>query len=368
MSSYQIVIKTPTGLEVKRFSKVNSLRAGRVDRAMMPCEIVIPQLLTPNYFSKDMLVEIWRDNGDGTITLDGETGYFLRRWDFFRDSQGKDLIYLYALDGNYIIDGREVEYAAGSTQATKSGVACDVIKEIIDENFVNDAVDTSRNLAATYFTIDSDDGLGASVTKAFSRQQVLTTIQALVDQSRNAGTWITFDTVYDGGLPFTFKTFTDQRGNDLRESITLSVEANTLNNPVLSFNYVDEKTAAYIGGKGENEARLIGSATSDAINDSVWSRREVVSENFQVTTTTGLDNEARALLNKNKGKITLTGQIASTKGLKYGRDWNYGDRVLATYLGYTFDCRINGYDINYSSNGDNTVDEVTAFIMGEDQV
>jgi hypothetical protein len=339
-----------------------------MDRAMMPCEIIIPQILTPSDFSKDMLIEIWRDNGDGTITLDGETAYFLRHWYFFRDSQGKDLIYLMGIDSNYIIDGREVEYAAESTQATKSGVACDVIKEIIDENFVSDAVDTSRNLASTLFTIDGDDGAGASVTKAFSRQQVLTTIQALVDQSRNAGTWITFDTVYDGSLPFTFKTFTDQRGNDLRESITLSVEANTLSEPKLIFDYVNEKTAAYVGGKGEGTARLVGTATSDAINDSVWSRREAVTENFQVTTAAGLNNEARELLNKNKGKIMLTGKISSTKGLKYGRDWNYGDRVLATYLGYTFDCRINGYEINYSSNGDNTVDTVTAFIIGEDQV
>jgi len=368
MNSYQIVIKTDKGLEVKRLTQVNSLRAGRTDRAMMPCEITIPQILTPNDFSKDMLIEIWRDNGDGTITLDGETAYFLRRWDFFRDSDGKDMIYLFGLDGNYIIDGREVEYDAESSEATKSGVACDVIKEIIDENFVSDAVDTSRNLAATYFTIDGDDGAGGTVTKAFSRQQVLSTVQALVDQSRNEGTWITFDTVYDGSLPFTFKTFTNQRGNDLRESITLSVEANTLNNPVLSFNYINEKTAAYVGGKGEGTARLVGTATSTSINDSVWSRREVVSQNFQVTTEAGLNNEARELLNKNKGKITLTGQIAQTKGLKYGRDWNYGDRVLATYLGYTFDCRINGYDINYSKSGDNTVDIVTAFIVGDEQV
>ncbi|MFO7574475.1 MAG: hypothetical protein R6W67_04910, partial [Bacteroidales bacterium] len=213
-----------------------------------------------------------------------------------------------------------------------------------------------------------DDGFGTSVTKAFSGQQVYSTINALVDQSRNAGTWITFDTVYDGSLPFVFKTFTEQRGNDIRDRVTLSVEAGSLSNPVLSWNYIDEKTAAYVGGKGEKEARLLGSATSDAINDSVWSRREAVSENFQVTTEAGLNNEARELLNKYKGKLTLTGQIASTKGLLYGRDWNYGDRVQATYLGKTFDCRINGYEINYSRSGGDTVDQVTAFIRGEEDI
>jgi len=160
MSKYQVAIKTDKGLEIQRLTRFNALRAGRSDMAYMPCEIVIPQTLTPNDFSKDMIVEIWRDNGDGSITLDGETAYFLRRWDFFRNQQGQDMIYLCALDGNYILDGREVEYDAESTQATKSGVACDVIKEIIDENFVSDAVDTTRNLATTYFTIDGDNGAG----------------------------------------------------------------------------------------------------------------------------------------------------------------------------------------------------------------
>jgi len=367
MNRYQIIIKTPTGLEVKRLSSVNGLRAGRSDKAIMPCEITIPQILPTSFFSKDMIIEVWRDNGNGTLTLDGETGYFLRRWDFYRDTDGKDMIYLAAFDGNYILDGREVEYAAESSQATKSGVACDVIKEIIDENFVS-ATDTDRNLSASYFVVDGDDGFGASVTKAFSRQQVYSTINALVDQSRNAGTWITFDTVYDGSLPFTFKTYLDQRGNDIRDTVTLSVEAGSLSSPVLSFNYIDEKTAAYVAGKGKTTARLVGSATSDAINDSVWSRREAITENFQVTTVAGLNNEARELLNKNKGKLTLTGQIASTKGLMYGRDWNYGDRVRATYLGKTFDCRILGYEINYSSSGDKTIDEVTAFIRGEEDV
>ena len=367
MNKYQIVIKSPTGIELKRLTKINQLVAGRTDKVTMPIEIVIPQILPPSYFSEDMIIELHRDNGTGTLTLDGETAYLLRDWEFYRTESGEEYIYLMAMDGNYIIDGREVEYDAGTTYADKSGVACDVIKEIVDENFVS-ATDTDRNISSAYFTVDSDDGLGASVTKSFSRQQVLSTIQNLVDQSRNAGTWITFDTVYEGSLPFIFKTYTNQRGNDLRDTITLSVEAKTLSNPRLKFNYVDAKTAAYMGGKGRDEARLVGTAVSDSATNTPFSRREIVSENFQVATEAALDNEARELLNKNRPKRTLTGKIASKKGLLYGRDWNFGDRVKATYKGYTFDCRINGYEINYSKSGDKTTDEVIAYILGEEEI
>lgn len=366
MSRYQVILKTPSGLEVKRLTKFNMLSCGRADKAIQPCEIRIPMTLPASFFTKDMIMEVWRDNGDGSISLDGETAYFLRNWEFYRDSNGKDYIYLYGLDSNYILDGREVEYTAESTQAKKSGVACDVIKEIIDENFVS-ATDTDRNISSSYFTIDSDDGFGASVTKAFSRQYVLSTIQSLVDQSRNAGTWITFDVEYDGSYPFTFKTYLDQRGDDLTDTVIVSVEANTLTQPKLRWSYANEKTAAYMAGIGDKESRLVGSATSTNIDDSIWSRREVVSENFQVVSETLLDNEARALLEKNKGKLTLTGKIGSTKGLQYGRDWNYGDKIRATYLDNTFDCRISAYSILYGNDGSNNVDTVTAYIYGEDE-
>ena len=60
------------------------------------------------------------------------------------------------------------------------------------------------------------------------------------------------------------------------------------------------------------------------------------------------------------------GSIVSSKGNQYGRDWNYGDKVRAKYLGYEFDCRILGYEINYSVSNDGIVkDEIKAKIRGE---
>jgi hypothetical protein len=366
MSRYQIILKTPTGLEVQRYTQVNSLVCGRSDRAVMPCEVIIPMTKAVTDFSKDMLMEVWRDNNDGSITLDGETAYFLRKWEFYRDYQGKDVIYLKGYDGNYILTGREVEYDAGGTATSKTGVACDVIKEIIDENFVN-ATDTTRNLSSSYFKIAGDDGFGGTVTKAFSRQYVLPLIQNLAEQSRNSGTWVTFDTVYDGSLPFEFRTYVNQRGDDLTDSVVLEVEAGNLAEPVLTFDYSDEITVAYVAGRGQESDRLVGTATNtDALNESVWSRREFITENFQVTTEAGLNSEARSILEKNKGKITLDGSIVSSKGNQYGRDWNYGDKVRAKYLGYEFYCRILGYEINYSVSNDGIVkDEIKAKIRGE---
>ena len=363
MSNYEVHVKSNTGSMLYILTQFNNLSAGRFDRAYQPLEILMPMDYPIGTFTKDMIFELWREQ-DGSMVLDGQTCYFLRDIKYLT-KDNKNYIYLKAYDAIWLIDGREVEYAAGSAQATKSGVACDVMKAIMRENFVS-ATDTTRNLAASYFIIDADDGTGATVTKAFSRQYVYPLIQGLCNQSREAGTWVTFDVVYDGNLPLVFKTFTGQRGNDLRESLTLSVEAGNLANPELDFNYSEERTVAYMAGKGENEARVVGTSTNaNALAESVWSRREVVSENFQMDVLASLNDAARALLNKYSSKVSLSGEISSTEGTEYGNDWNYGDYLRAQYLGYEFDCRVLGYLINYSNEGEKVKEEVKAFIRGE---
>jgi hypothetical protein len=366
MPKYEVIVKTDKGVAQFVLSQFESLTAGRFDRAIMPLEITMPQddeLYPVGTFQKDMIFELWREQ-DQTMVLDGETCYFLRNIRYYRDGT-KDMVYLKAYDANYILDGREVEYNAGESETSKTGVACDVIKEIIDENFVN-ATATYRNLSSSYFIIDGDDGFGETVTKAFSRQYVLSTIQAICNQSREAGTWVTFDVVYSGSLPLVFKTYKDQRGNDITDQLLLSDEAGNIANPTLDFDWTNEYTVCYVAGKGEGDARVVGSATnSDRLNESIWSRREMITENFQISVEASLDAEADAYLDKFSPKIIFTGEIVETEGTQYGINWNYGDKVRAKYLGYEFDCRVLGYSIEYKSSGNKTIDKVTATIRGE---
>jgi hypothetical protein len=375
MPKYEIVVKTDKGVPLFILTQFAELTAGRMDRSIMPLEIVMPQddeLYPVGTFKKDMIFELWREQNQ-TMVLDGETCYFLRDIKYYRDGS-KDMIYLKAYDALYIIDGREVEYNAGSTQASKTGVACDVIKQIIYENFV-DALDplgavlAYRNLSSSYFTIDDDDGFGETVTKAFSRQYVFSTIQALCNQSREAGTWITFDVVYSGSLPLVFKTYKDQRGNDITDQLLLSDEAGNIANPTLEFDWTNEFTVCYVAGKGVDDDRVVGkAANSDRLNESVWSMREFITENFQLELEASLEAEAIAYLDKYAPRIIFSGEIVETEGTQYGINWNYGDKVRAKYLGYEFDCRVLGYSIEYKSSGGKTTDKVTAIIRGETNV
>ena len=366
MPKYEVIVKTDTGSPLFVLTQFASLTAGRFDRAYMPLEITIPQddeLYPVGTFEKDMILELWREQNQSMV-LDGETCYFLRNIRYFRDGT-KDMVYLKAYDANYQIDAREVEYNAGTSQAGKTGVACDVIKAIIRENFTT-ATDATRNLSAAHFIVDADDGFGETVTKAFSRQYVLSTIQNLCNQSREAGTWITFDVVYSGSLPLVFKTFKDQRGNDITDSLLLSEEAGNIANPSLDFDWTAEATAVYVAGKGQDDNRVVGSATNAArINESIWSRREMITENFQLDVIASLNAEAASYLDKYSPKIVFTGEIVETIGTQYGINWNYGDKVRAKYLGYEFNCRVLGYSIEYKNSSGKMIDTLTATIRGE---
>jgi len=366
MPRYEVVIKTDTGQALFALTRFNKLTAGRADRVYMPLEIIIPQddeRYPIGTFKKDMILELWREQNQ-TMVLDGETCYFLRKWRYYRDGN-KDLIYLKAYDANYILDGREIEYNAGSSEASKTDVACDMMKEIIDENFVN-ATDTDRNLAATLFTIQADDGLGETITSAFSRQYVYPLLQKICNQSREAGTWVTFDTYYAGNLPLEFRTYVNQRGADITNRLLLSAEAGNLANPSIVFDYSDEITVTYVAGKGEGDLRVVGSATNaERLNDSVWSRREFITENFQLEVEASLDSAALSELDKYAPRILFTADIVETEGTQYGIHWNYGDKVRASDSGYEFDCRVLGYLIEYGENDGKLTDKVTATIRGE---
>lgn len=177
---------------------------------------------------------------------------------------------------------------------------------------------------------------------------------------------MTFDVVYNGSLPLVFKTYKDQRGDDITDQLLLSAEAGNIANPTIDFDWTNEATVAYVAGKGTEDARVVGSASNTArLNESVWSRREFITENFQLDVLASLNAEAKGYLDKYSPKIIFSGEIVETEGTQYGIDWNYGDKVRAEYLGYEFDCRVLGYLIEYKSSGGKIFDKVSATIRGE---
>ena len=44
-----------------------------------------------------------------------------------------------------------------------------------------------------------------------------------------------------------------------------------------------------------------------------------------------------------------------TRGTRFGRDWNFGDKVVARYRGFEFDAIIRAVTISVNGQGEETV-------------
>lgn len=364
MNSYQVIIRNSDNTYMKYLNNFHSLKYGRADRSIYSCEIKIPSnILDYSDLYPDLLIEIYRYNDYDDFGLDGQTVFFLRTWSLEIDNEGREILTIVGFDSLYVLTSRINAYPASDSKASLSYPARQALTQVVYNNMRGGAI-TERQISTSYFITETAVTTGATITKDCAWQELKSLLDEIVNQSRDKGSWITYDVVYNGKFPLVFTTFAEQRGNDLTSKIELSPESKNVSEPKLIFDYSGEITASYLLAGGEGSARIVGRADSSRVAVNPFSRREGKKENTQISVQASADNEAQELLDKYKGKVYFSGKIIQTKTMRYGIDWNYGDKIRASWKGLNFDCRVLSYEINYSNTG-NLVDEVNAFVVGE---
>lgn len=345
-SPVSVVFRNPMGVELATLRDYT-----RLEYARKECEFGVMDLTLPaDDLDKDMLMldarlEPWVRVGSKKF-LDGESVFFLRDWKY-QNAGGERTWQLKAFDANYLYDGAIVAYNSGNAYTEKVDYADDLIKAIARENLGALATDTTRNLSA-WFTIAADLGLAAQSHKAFSRRQLLTVFQELAEESRQRGTYLTFDTVYTSPTQLTLKTYTGSRGvdhsADSGDPVKISEDSGTLVDPELDEDHAEEHNYIYAGGQGVGAARAIATASdAERMGASPFNRREffVDGRNAPTDDADYLASEAQAALRAARAKKVLTGKIVDTEGLVYGIHYGFGDILSATCQGVTFDAHLD---------------------------
>jgi hypothetical protein len=304
-----------------------------------------PSSVETSLFSLDCRLEPWRQVGNNPPYLDGESVFFIRSWGWKINSAGVEVLRVTAYDANYLLDGAIVAYAAGSVQADQTDQADDMMKVVVRQNRGSTAVDTTRSLAA-YLTVEADRSAAPSITKAFSRRNVMAVLQDIAAESFQAGTYLVFDTVYTSPSMLEFRTFTGQRGiNHGRTSgdtVVISRERLNLEEPEYIESHADEFNYIYAGGQGTGSDRTICTAQNTAsMGVSPFNRREAWVDARNTSVTASIQSEANAALQEKRMRRTLTGNIIDTEGCQDGVHYRYGDIVFAEYRGQGFDAHIN---------------------------
>lgn len=334
--------------------RVNAIGSGQMQ--------VPASALNPRWLEKDFIIVPMRSLDGGVPSVLDGTAWFLTGYD---DDLDRDVITLIFEDANTLLMRRIIAYAAASAEASKTGLADNLIKAIVRENLGALAIDTARRLDSSLFTVQADLGLGATVTLDSSREYVLPALQDAAKQSEQNGTFLAFDMVFTPNVGFEFRTFIGQRGVDRRSGVSkvlIGRQYGNLEGARESYDWSNEKNAMYAGGQGEEDQRLVGTAVdTQRATKTPWARREGFANSYQAKTQTSVDNAAKGGLRGGQPKARIIGNFIDTKAVRYGLHVNFGDYVRIEGRSRSFDARFNVVE-HAKANG---VYQVSSSLEGE---
>ena len=357
--NYEIWLDDPTGRHMILIDQVSGMRAVKVTGNAGAIVLTLPSIYDP-YIKLDGIVEIWRKGEGGTLKL--FNAYFIRKW-VYSDEGGIPVTKITGVDGVHLLSRRIVAYAAGSANADITDYADDMAKTIVRAAATTAATDADRRWDALGFTVAVDESAAPSIAMAFSYRNILEVLYDITQASRENDTRLYFDVVPipqdNGTLGWQFRTHTGQPGIDRTgaDQIVFSPEWGNLKNASLTFDHADEVTVVYSGGQGMDEQRIVVEVEDvTRAGSSVWNRIEAFYNcSGQAETTAQVTAAGQAELSTLRPRLEFIGVLTDVPSVRFGVDWQFGDRVIVSYRGYQFDAVINAVELSLDGSGMETI-------------
>jgi hypothetical protein len=351
MATCTVRIADPFGANARIFpgNAYTRLELGYREKQIGWLTLDLPGFLSRDVFPIDGLVRVERSIDGAPPYLEGDRAWLIQKVTYLVGAQGTVTTRVVAVDGNDLLRRRIVDYNADTANTDKTDLADDMMKEIVRENFVS-ATDTTRNLSSTLFSVDADVGAAPSLTKAFTRREVLAVLQELAEAATLAGTYTTFEVVWTGAA-FAFRTWTGQRGVDHSgaDRVLLGPAYRNLTDVEDTDDATEEATRVIAGGQGEGADREIARA-DDATRQgaSPYNLIEDFSNQNNTADATQLADEADSLLQLRRPRRVISGTFVDTPGATYGRHFGYGDLIVAEVNSQSVTCRVDAVHITVS--------------------
>lgn len=338
-----------------------SLDCARSVNSVGGMTVTVPATYPYQMFAVDNRLEFWRTIDGTNTSLEMDTAWLIKSLKLMHEPEGRAYWEIQAEDFKTIVRSRIVAYNQGTSGAKKTATTDNLMKAVARENLGSSAT-VGRNIS-TYLSIQADQTLGASITKAFEYRNLDELFGEIVEASLATASPVYFDIVMTGATGNTpeFRTYVQQRGSDRRAgragALTLSPESGNVGGFSVTDSYLEEATFVYALGPGNLGARMIGTA-SDAtkIARSPWGRIETKVEGSNDPVTANLTEEANAALQIARPRKIVEGTILQNTRTQYGRDWKFGDRMTFRPNSlWSFDVRVDAVHLTISEQRE-TVD------------
>jgi hypothetical protein len=344
--------------------RATSFTATRIANDIGRFTAMVPPSFDRALLRRDLIIQVWRAAQGASLEL--FRSYFLRGWDL-ETKRGKTTLELHGRCLNDLLRRRVVRAAPGSPDALFSSTELtdDVMKYIVARSQTSGGgrywpAPTYGTRAWENFSVEGDTGAGPALGQEIdvSYEYLLTSsgsgaLQTVAEQSAIEGDEVFFDVVplvlTAQQMTLIFRTRVGQPGQDITETgIVFSQDRGNLPEASLSYDYTKEENMVWaINEKGPGDVRVTQSNNRVDMDASVWNRCE---GSIDVKSKNNL-----AFLREKRGKVNFTGKIVDSKGMRFGTDWNFGDKVRARYQGFQFDTIVRAVTLRVDRNGKETM-------------
>lgn len=340
MAKYEVYLSDPFGSRLATLDEFHQLSWTRMVNDLGAFTMTFgSEQVDWRLFQPDRRVEVWRVLDTGMSRL--VRVYLVRRIERETAEGGQRSVTIAGPDLNDLLARRIVAADAGSAEADKTDHADDMLKAIVREQ-LGASAGAARDYTANGFSVAPDVSLGPSLTKAFSRRNVLQVCQDVALASYDLGTPLYFDCVSPVPATVEFRTYTERRGADRRNSRTpFSLQRGTLASALIYHDWTTEVNHVYAAGQGvETDREVVEVSDANAIAVSPWNRCEGLADGRVYTTTAGLTSFGRTVLQEKRAARRFQAVLADAPGSRFQLDWDYGDWLSAEYDEEIFNCEV----------------------------
>jgi len=357
---YTLVIKGRDG--IKRSEVVNYLSlaytrkvnaAGLLLFELPPDHPAIPLL------ELDGQIEVWRRDREMGVTSHRDAGYLYRSLSYAFPNDQDERFTATCPGELHFLSRRIVAYPAGAAGlSTLEGPAETVMRTIVAQNFTSSATVANgrdREGLLPGITVEADQGRGLTVAWSGTRKVVLGELQALAQPTVGGGD---FDLVKTGATTWTFRFYPGQLGTDRTSgsnAVVFSRDFDNMGQPHLTFDQIDERTAAIVGGQGQETARAILTGQVGQNYSAVNDIEVFVDARNADPDPSHLQAIGRKALDEAQARQRLTFTPLQTPQTFYGRHYFLGDLVRASYRGLTVTLKVVAATITAQPDGDEQI-------------
>lgn len=360
--SYELWLTDDKGVRIAQLTTFRTLEASRVVNGIGSINLTMPRSFDKNLIRPDRMIQFWRSPRGGRLKL--WRVYFVRLWKFA--TRGADrLIEFGGPDMLDLMRRRIVAAFAGSTQASKTDFADNMMKEIVTESIANGVSPTPDAGTRVWsdLSIAADISAGPTVTKSFPLDKLLTSsnqgvLSVIAKAAKEAGTEVFFDIVPDDitSGSFIFQTYTGQPGADLTDRVVFDEARGNMADAEYEEDWTEEENYVYASGQGEQSDRNIQQVyDSTRYSLSQWNRCEGFADARNQSSDNGVIAAGNDALNAGRPKQRFTATPLDVAGTRFMRDWDFGDKVKARYENIEFNTIIRAVTISVDEDGNESI-------------